>query len=149
MCCCKEPNVNGEPGYSWDGRTFVTRQPDPPTIYDEDELLTDDPGRCGGCDSHAYHFRVVRRDGDVLLLVKHGAGEEAIRLGGWRVGTRYLVEMDADDRYWLLQLLYNVQSEQKRDAIAVNDAKWRRAAAEKKIRTRKLRGQDRVKVWIA
>lgn len=25
MCCCAKPNVNGEPGYSWDGKSVSTR----------------------------------------------------------------------------------------------------------------------------
>jgi len=25
MCCCAKPNVNGEPGYSWDGKNVSTR----------------------------------------------------------------------------------------------------------------------------
>lgn len=48
MCMCGRPTINGEPNaYSWDGKSHSTRQPSPPSLRDGDELLFDEPGRCG------------------------------------------------------------------------------------------------------
>lgn len=71
MCCCAKPNVNGELGYSWDGKNVSTRPVAAPTITDRDTLLFDEPGRCGGMDSHCHHYRLVKDIG-ISLLVRHG-----------------------------------------------------------------------------
>jgi hypothetical protein len=84
MCMCAEPNINGQPGYSWDGKHIGTREVDPPELADGDVLLCDEPGRCGGLDSHCHHYRVVQHYGSVELLVRHGGGQERIRLSNAR-----------------------------------------------------------------
>jgi hypothetical protein len=56
---------------SWDGKNVGTREVDAPALLDGDVLLFDEPGRCGGLDSHCYHYRVVKRAG-LSLLVRHG-----------------------------------------------------------------------------
>ena len=81
MCRCGKPNVNGTPGaYSWDGETFMTRQPMPPDLADRDELIWDEPGRCGGIDAHSYHFHLIKRYSSHVLLVRHGGGQESVGL---------------------------------------------------------------------
>lgn len=149
MCCCGKPTINGEPGaYSWDGKSFNTRQPAPPDLAEGDKLVYDEPGRCGGVDSHAFHFRLVKEDlGSYCLLVRHGAGDERIRLGG-RPGIKAFDSLDSDGRYWLLQMLYHVQQSSASNAREATDNKWRQAAADKRIKTRKNRGRGTVKVWI-
>lgn len=58
MCCCGCPVVNGEPGYKWNPKDTPTVRPvDPPLLNDDDQLLRDEPGRCGGLDSHSHHYR--------------------------------------------------------------------------------------------
>lgn len=143
MCCCKKPTINGEPGYSWDGKTVSIYKPNPPALIDGDELLADEPGRCGGIDSHCHHFRLVRRLGQLYLLVRHGGGDESLRLGN-RPGD--LLGLKSNPRYWLLQMLYHVQDSSARAASLREESLWRKAAAEKRIKTRKFRGG--VKVWI-
>jgi len=151
MCCCGKPTVNGEPGYSWDGKSFGVRQPDPPALAEGDELIHDEPGRCGGLDSHCHHFRVVNNRGLMTLLVRHGGGDERIKLGS-RPGAKALAVMDSTARYWVLQMLYHVQQHAARDARMDEQMKWARAAIEKRIRVRKQRGvslpHGNVKVWI-
>jgi hypothetical protein len=56
--------------------------------------------------------------------------------------------MDSDARYWLLHSLYSVQKDAKMLAECDTAHLWRQAAAEGRIKTRKQRGQNRVKVWI-
>ena len=52
MCCCGKPIVNGEFGYKWQPNDAPgVRESDPPELCDGDELIYDEPGRCGGLDS--------------------------------------------------------------------------------------------------
>jgi hypothetical protein len=79
MCCCASPNVNGQPGYSWDGKSVSTQPVNPPALQERDILLFDEPGRCGGMDSHCHHYRVVK-DGPWISLLRHGGGDERMHL---------------------------------------------------------------------
>lgn len=146
MCCCEKPTINGQPGYSWDGKTRYTRPVNPPDLEEGDELLFDEAGRCGGVDSHSHHLRVVRNRGGFCLLVRHGGGDERIGLGSTRMAIDGLATLDSNARYWLLLRLYHVQADAARHAREASDAGWRKAAAEKRIKTRKVRGG--IKVWI-
>lgn len=151
MCCCGQPTINGTPNvYSWDGKTFSTRQPDPPDAKG-DNVLFDEPGRCGGQDSHSHHYRVVGSAHGAQfprLLVRHGGGEESIRLSNGKAVLRALSILDSDGRYWLLNALYHAQSDARHAGRESIDNLWRTAAAEGRIKTRKQRGQNAVKVSI-
>lgn len=148
MCCCGKPTINGEPGYSWDGKGRSVYPVSAPTVSDDETVIHDEPGRCGGLDSHSYHFTVVKeRFGGYSLLVRHGGGEERIRLGSWP-GVGFMAGLDSNARYWLLQTLYHVQEQAAREAQELELRKWRLAAAEKRIKTRKRRNSDMVDVWI-
>ena len=151
MCCCGKPSVNGTPNaYSWDGREFMTWEPNPPALKEGDELLYDEPGRCDKIDSHAHHFRLVKAEiFGLTLLVRHGGGDERI---GLRDGALLLAPLaaasDSDARYWFFHALYRIHSDATEAALNKANAYWRQAAAEKRIKTRKLRGQSRVKVTV-
>lgn len=151
MCCCNSPNINGTPNaYSWDGKTFSTRQPVPPDTKG-DNVLFDEPGRCGGQDSHCHHYRVVGAASGAQfprLLVRHGGGQEEIRLSNGRAVLRALYMLDSNGRYWLLNALFHAQSDARRAGRDAAVTEWRTAAAEKRIKTRKQRVGDSVKVWI-
>jgi hypothetical protein len=113
-----------------------------------DELLADEPGRCGhGLDSHSYHFRLVKHHGGFFLLVKHGAGCERMRFG-YQFSVDAVLALDSDTRYSLLSDIYHAISYTRQDAVLAEAHRWRRAAAEKRIRVRKVRGSDAVKVTI-
>jgi uncharacterized protein involved in type VI secretion and phage assembly len=151
MCCCGKPNVNGTPGaYSWDGRTFSTREPSPPPLADGDALLFDEPGRCGGLDAHSHHFRLVKGAYNaVALLVRHGGGVERISLGAtFRLFLPSMAALDSNARYWLLHSLYSAQDNAATEARAAEASRWRKAAAEKRIKVRKVRGMNMVRVTI-
>jgi uncharacterized protein involved in type VI secretion and phage assembly len=152
MCCCGKPNVNGTPGaYSWDGRTFSTRQPTPPPLQEGDALLYDEPGRCGGIDAHSHHFRVVagRYGLGHALLVRHGGGDERIRLGAaFRLFLPSLAALDSDARYWLLHSLYSAQDHAASEAREAEANRWGKAAAEKRIKVRKVRNSSYARVTI-
>lgn len=150
MCCCGKPNVNGSPGaYSWDGKSYSTRQPQPPTLREGDELLFDEPGRCGGLDCHSHHFRLVKCYGSYDVLVRHSGGDERFSIGVvGRLLVPSLAAMDSNGRYWLMHSLYSTREDMQRHTGEKVAAHWRKAAAEKRIKTRKLRGKGQVKVWI-
>lgn len=146
MCMCGKPTRNGEPGYSWDGKQAGIYPVNPPDLQATDELLYDEPGRCGGLDSHSHHLRVVRGRHSYALLIRHGGGDERIDFGSTRMAIDALDPLDSNARYWLLLRLYHAQQNAVRAAVDACNAKWRTAAAEKRIKTRKLR--TGVKVWV-
>jgi hypothetical protein len=142
MCCCGKPTINGTDG---DYRTHLF----PPTVAEGEELLYDEPGRCGnGLDSHSYHFRVAAERGRVFLLVRHGAGESRIEFGWKKTVLDSLAALDSNGRYWLLCAAYHAQADAARKAREEVNYDWRKAAAEGRIKTRKVRGQSAVKVSI-
>lgn len=143
MCCCAKPNVNGEPGYSWDGKTFSVCQPHAPELADNDRLLYDLPGRCGGCDSHSYHFRVTTC-GDVL--VRHGGGVERFSIGSHRPAFKLLASLDDNGRYWFVQLVYHVQNDAKCRTGERISHEWATAIAEKRIKKQKRGNSVRVSI---
>ncbi len=149
MCMCGRPTLNGDPGYSWNGESPHTYPINPPALQDGDELLYDEPGRCGGLDSHSYHLRVVRRRfGGFVLLIRHGGGDECVSLGSTHMALDALDALDSNARYWLLLRFYHVQSDAAHEATQRANTLWRTAAAEKRIKTRKVRNGNAVKVWI-
>lgn len=150
MCCCNEPNVNGTPNaYSWDGKSRSTRQPSPPDLREGDELLYDEPGRCGGLDCHSHHFRLVKNSYGCTVLVRHGGGDECVAMGTvGKLLAPSFAALDSNGRYWLMHALYSAHSHAQLIAESATAQRWRQAAAEKRIRTRKQRGRGMVKVWI-
>jgi hypothetical protein len=157
MCCCEKPNINGQPGFQWQPNDPPRIRPVmPPDLDDGDELLYDEPGRCGGTDCHSHHFRVVKRHRRGLALyVRHGGGDVRIELHGPIAGPRTtgslaetLAALDTNSRYWLLHAIYCAHSDADRAAATKCNERWRRAAAEKRIKTRKQPSKGTVKVWI-
>jgi hypothetical protein len=145
MCCCAKPNINGEPGYSWDGKTTGVYPVMPPDLKDGDVLLFDEPGRCGGTDSHSFHYRLVKNCG-LRLLVRHGGGDERFYLSLHE--TAGLEALDSNRRYWLLNAIYHAHARGQRSGAEEERAHWTNAAAERRIKVRKNRGTDTVKVFI-
>lgn len=165
MCCCKEPNRNGEPGYSWDGKHVGVRPVDPPTLKDGDTLIFDEPGRCkpkvhettSAIDFHCHHFRLVVAKHTVrsyVLLVKHGGGEERIELAGSYKRIEELLRLhDSDGRYLLLHTLYDVHKEARRAGERAASHLYVVAFIEGRLRKRRQRGAaegslSQTKVWI-
>lgn len=148
MCCCGRPVVNGEPGYKWNCTDNpIIRPVDPPSLNDGDKLLRDEPGRCGGVDSHSHHYRLVKYYSSLMLLVRHGAGDDRLRLSGPLESV--LAKLESTDCYWVLNAIYHAYSEGKQSGSEKTAHNWRTAAAEKRIKTRKQRGSNTVRVWIA
>lgn len=152
MCCCEKPNVNGQPGYCWNpdrnGEVHSGVHPvNPPPLQEGDDLISDDPGRCGGQDSHSFHYRVVLHcSGGASLLVRHGGGDEKYRLANPNAVVVAIAKLDSDSRYWILNAMYHALSNARQDARHSEAARWRLAAAEKRIKLRKRHGSVRVEI---
>jgi hypothetical protein len=148
MCCCKQPNVNGTPGYQWQPNDAPSRRAvNPPDAPEGAVVLYDEPGRCGGLDCHAHHFRVIREHGgNAALLVRNGSGDHRMRLSNGKAVVAALAALDTHGRYWLLHAVYSACLDSRREAEERVTREWSRAAAEKRIRTR--RHQGTVRVWV-
>ena len=149
MCCCGKPTINGEMGYQWQPNDNPgVRPPQPPPLLEGDVLLWDEPGRCGGIDSHCHHYRIVKQFCIIYLLVRNGGGDQRIPLSLYGNQHDVLNQLDSNSRYWILNALYHAQSNSALQARERERELWRTAAAEKRIKTRKTRGGSAVKVWI-
>lgn len=148
MCMCGKPTKNGEYGYVWNDARVVGVYPvNPPALREGDELIYDEPGRCGRLDCHSHHFRLVRNQAYHYLLARHGGGDHRIELGSVAaLGLRALEVMDSDARYWMLHTLYSVSCDEARSAREDEARNWRRAALEKRIKVRRRGGRVRVEV---
>lgn len=150
MCCCGQPVINGELGYRWQPTDRPSVRPVNPPATD-DNVLFDEPGRCGGQDSHCHHYRVVGASEGASfprLLVRHGGGDEEIHLSNGKAVRQALAALDSNGRYWMLNALYHAYADAKRSAQESEAARWRQAAAEKRIKVRKVRGRDAVRVEL-
>lgn len=156
MCCCAKPNRNGQPGYSWDGKSIGVSRIDPPDPVPNSTILYDEPGRCKPMlngkpyriDHHSHHYQVIKDDiGRIHAFVKHGGGMVEF-------GNTYNMEklaalmapMDSDARFIMLMSLESWARHAAEEAERKERGRWQRAAAQKRIKTRKMR--DGVKVWI-
>jgi hypothetical protein len=143
-----KPTLNSQCGYG--GASSA------PGIKDGETIVFDEEGRCapqingsGGTDFHSHHYRVFKSlCGGHRFAVRHGAGDESFNMYEHTRVVEILASMQSDARFLMLHALFG----QRRDGLTIgNDtanSTWTRAAVEKRIRTRKARGQDAVKVWI-
>jgi len=149
MCCCGKPTINGTVGYRWnnpDAEPSVYPL-NPPNLEQSDSLLFDEPGRCGGLDSHSHHYRVVEQHGTIWLLVRHGGGDERIRLSAPnQLIPITLVHLDPNARYWLLNAIFHAHSAGARDARFHEQERWRKAAIDKRIKVHKRKGTFHVSI---
>ncbi len=160
MCCCAKANRNGQPGYSWDGKTPGTRPVQPPEVPAGWTILYDEPGRCrpmvGGApvrvDHHSHHYRVVREDvtKETKILVQHGGGREEI-------GDSYNVAKfakilallpDSDARFYALMAWDGSIGAADRTARDSEAHRWRAAIADGRARKRRYPKRGTTRVWI-
>jgi len=152
MCFCEKPTINGKTEYRWNNSAApASIYPlNPPDVENEDTILFDEPGRCGGIDSHSFHYRLIEsKHGEICLIVRHGGGDERTpRLSNSRAVVEALTMFDSNGRYWVMNALYHAQSDAARKAREIERIIWQKAAAEKRIKTRKNPSKGSVKVWI-
>lgn len=150
MCFCDKPTINGTaPVKTCFEYPASNYPPNPPALLDGDVLLFDEPGRCGGLDSHSHHFRLVKHGcGSLSLLVRHGGGDERMRLYPHRDLPKFLEAMDSNTRYWMLATIRSAHSDGERNGRDSERHTWQKAAADKRIKTRKHPRLGVIKVWI-
>jgi hypothetical protein len=134
-------------GYRWQPTDEPQIRPvNPPDLKPTETLLYDEPGRCGGLDSHSHHYRVVSEYGSLTLVVRHGGGDERISL--YKPTLNALAALDSNARYWMLHAIDSAHGKGRREGQETETMRWRKAAAEKRIKTRKMPKSQTVKVWI-
>lgn len=124
-----------------------------PSVPDGYEVLYDEPGRVI-CNPHSkfdvcyrsHHFRVVAKHGLHTLFVRHGGGDEAIPLASDFVCA--LAMMDSDARFLTLYALMDTAHKAARNAESRTADAFRKAFAQGRLKKRKVRGTDAVRVWI-
>lgn len=160
MCCCGKRTVNGEPGYKWN-------QPSgPESVYpisapelpERSALVYDEPGRCCPVvngkpykvDHHSHHYRLVKNDiGQLRAFVRHGGGvEEFGDSYDWTRLALLMEPMDSDARFVFFMGIESTATHAARAARESEAHKWRAAAADKRIRTRRYPKRGHTKVWI-
>ena len=132
-----------------------------PTLAQGDTLLYSECGRIvkaetyghgrNGIDYRSHYFTVVTGEHNygTYLLVKHGGGEERIKIdySSKRV-AQFFEPLDSTERYLLMHMLHSLYRDTKREADEATAATYRKAFAEDRLRKRKNRGQASCKVWI-
>ena len=142
----KSPTLNSECNYGVAG----------PKMEEGETIVYDEQGRCkpqvngkGGTDYHSHHFRVFKAEyGGHRFAVKHGGGDESYSMYAHTRVVEILAILDSDARYLMLHALWKQWSDGENLGRDQSDKLWRTAAAEKRIKTRKMPGQAMVKVWI-
>ena len=129
----------------------------PPVKVEEGEqLFFDEPGRVYynadlSCDVDmgSFYFRVIRREfGGVILRCKSGLGVTEIRLG---INDRVIValsSMDSHSRFIMLMEMRDLHNRAVEVTTNTVETTWQRAAAEGRIKTRKVRGENKVRVTM-
>jgi len=150
MCACDQPNINGYYGYRERPAAEVKSYPvTPPELSQGDVLLIDACGRCDGvCDSHALHLRLVKNAGHYFLLARNLYATRRCQIAYLPSGINALLQMNSDATYWILKLLLNTAAKLERDAEQKERTFWREAIAQKRVKTRKVRKENRVDVWV-
>ena len=140
-----------------DNYSYKEREWRAPSVKEDEEILFDEPGRVlrGGGISHtdvccrSHYFRVtLPKYGFYTLRVKHGGGEESWKLDYDKRVVEALAMMDSDHRFRLLWAIMEAHQSSEREGYRKAEVKWKGAASEGRIKTRKLRNSDFRKVWI-
>lgn len=140
-----------------DNYSYRERHLRAPSVEAGEEIIFDEPGRVlsrrdpdrpsDGVCCRSHYFRVTKPEyGAYQLRVKHGGGEESWRLDYDRRTVEALAMIDSDSRFRLLWVIMRANQEGEKRGGDFVESTWRRAAAEKRIKTRKVKAG--VKVWI-
>lgn len=128
--------------------TEAWREPKP---KENETVLFSEHGRIiGRTDFRSHWFVVVKEQfGRVHLLVKHGGGDERFELGYRENCIGGIEALTSDQRFLLFWTFLDIKHDAERNAQDKERLRWSEAAAEKRIKTRKMPGQSRVRVTIA
>jgi hypothetical protein len=131
-----------------------------PELNEGDKLIFDEPGRIlpslknpteltRGVDCRSHYFRVAEaKYGGYWLYVKHGGGTQRWRLDYDVRTVNALRGLESDDRYRLLWVLAQAHGDSFHAGAELEANRFRAAFVDGRLRKRKLRGQNAVRVWI-
>ena len=107
-------------------------------------------GRILGNTCYRSHWMALDKGehGGYFLTVKHGGGEEHFQIAYSKRLVDALAALDSDARYFILHQFLRIKQDAERAAQDKTANDYKRAFAEGRLRKRKLRGQDAVKVWV-
>lgn len=113
-------------------------------------VLLEEKGRViGEVDYNCYTLKLVRDMGFHHLYVTHGAGEEKISLIHVKEQViKNILNMDPDTRFLTLFAFYDIAKSEFQKGFNKAEVIYQRAAAEGRLKTRKVRGENRVRVWV-
>jgi hypothetical protein len=113
-------------------------------------ILLEEKGRViGEVDYNSFTLKLVRDMGFYHLYVIHGAGEEKISLIHVKEQViKTILNMEPDTRFLTLFAFYDIAKNEFQKGFNEAEVTYQRAAAEGRLKTRKVRGENRVKVWV-
>jgi hypothetical protein len=95
------------------------------------------------------HLRLVKNAGHYYLLSRAAASfTRRCQIAYLPSGIDALLRINSDARYWLLKLLLDTAAKQEKNAAQEERTFWREAIAQKRVKTRKVRKENRVDVWV-
>lgn len=137
------PAPDKQGGYGDDYGREPWRAPD----NGDDKVVIELPGRVVANTCHRSHYFRVCESG--MVYVRHGAGQESFHLGyDAHVLIGVLERATDDEQYLIIRRIYETRSADKRAAAAKTEAEIFKAFSDGRLRKRKQRGSDKVKVWI-
>lgn len=97
----------------------------------------------------SYNLSVVKDYNLYYLLVRHGGGQEKIRLStAIKTMLGALQKMTDVEAFSVLFSIYDAHKRSARESADKTARHWLKAATENRIKRRKVRNQNRIKVWI-
>lgn len=126
------------------------------TLPRSEVVLFDEPGRiiregtAGATDYRSHSFTVAQPEfGQLILRVEHGAGVEEIPFGyPSDLIHAAFSGMTSDQRFRFLAEIFWQFRKAREIAVERCNAEWTQAAGEGRIQTRKVRGQNAVRVRL-
>lgn len=123
-----------------------------PKVSETDTVIFSEHGRIAfNIDYRSHWFTLVKQQfGGHVLLVSHGAGEEAIQLPRCRFEqvVDVLAGLSSDLRYLMLHQLFNIHRDGRTLGRVGVECIYKKAFADGRLKKRKVRGANKVKVWI-
>jgi hypothetical protein len=97
-----------------------------------------DPRPGNGVDCRSHSFKVVRAQfGGIYLLVRHGGGDERLKIDYSGRIISALEALESDARYWLLHSILDVHHHADRDAREETSRKYASAFVEGRLKKRR------------
>jgi hypothetical protein len=128
-----------------------------PKVPDDERVIFSEPGRVldlksegGNYDvcyrAFSYTVTVGKYDHPYTLRSRSGLGDRTQRIP--KEAAKLLAVLDSDARFFLCHALREAYDDGAKAEGARVDLQYRQAFVDGRLKKRKLRGQDRAKVWI-